>query len=235
MDISLNLGKTSFGDTFAVRVNDTNQIRISELKFLIWNEKKEIEEYQLSVNNIVDIEDKLGDVKLSLDRMLENYFSVIPITTSIHIIVLVPTAADRDLNLEEVIKNITKGLGKRDPKLSDKLDMRDFKSAVERIHESVYGKSLFDYVIPELNQFGRDLFDKSDDKSLKTFRVWNNIHFKYLYMDFGNSHINTMVIIGLRIAYAFFIEKEYVIKFRKFCLKIETSGCDIDLLMLILS
>ncbi|POG73367.1 hypothetical protein GLOIN_2v1772612 [Rhizophagus irregularis DAOM 181602=DAOM 197198] len=170
MDISLNLGKTSFGDTFAVRVNDTNQIRISELKFLIWNEKKEIEEYQLSVNNIVDIEDKLGDVKLSLDRMLENYFSVIPITTSIHIIVLVPTAADRDLNLEEVIKNITKGLGKRDPKLSDKLDMRDFKSAVERIHESVYGKSLFDYVIPELNQFGRDLFDKSDDKSLKTFR-----------------------------------------------------------------
>lgn len=54
-------------------------------------------------------------------------------------------------------------------------------------------------------------------------------------MDFGNSHINTMVIIGLRIAYAFFIEKEYVIKFRKFCLKIETSGCDIDLLMLILS
>lgn len=42
MDISLNLGKTSFGDTFAVRVNDTNQIRISELKFLIWNEKKEM-------------------------------------------------------------------------------------------------------------------------------------------------------------------------------------------------
>jgi hypothetical protein len=85
-----------------------------------------------------------------------------------------------------------------------------------------------------LNRFCRDLFDKSDDKSLKTLRVWNNIHFKYLYMDFGNSHIDTMVIIGLRIAYAFFIEKEYVIKFRKFCLKIETSGCDIDLLMLIL-
>ncbi|PKC13720.1 hypothetical protein RhiirA5_410262 [Rhizophagus irregularis] len=103
---------------FAVRVNDTNQIRISELKFLIWNEKKEI------VNNIVDIEDKLGDVKLSLDRMLENYFSVIPITTSIHIIVLVPTAAE----------------------------------------------SRFEPPKTQLNRFGRDLFDKSDDKSLKPFR-----------------------------------------------------------------
>ncbi|PKC72929.1 hypothetical protein RhiirA1_451758 [Rhizophagus irregularis] len=121
---------------FAVRVNDTNQIRISELKFLIWNEKKEI------VNNIVDIEDKLGDVKLSLDRMLENYFSVIPITTSIHIIVLVPTAAE----------------------------------------------SRFEPPKTQLNRFGRDLFDKSDDKSLKPFRVWNNIHFNYLYMDFGISH-----------------------------------------------
>ncbi|CAB4387592.1 unnamed protein product [Rhizophagus irregularis] len=58
------------------------------------------EEYQLKdVNNyIVDIEDKLDDVKLSPDRMLENYFSVIPITTIIHIIVHVPTAAASDPN-----------------------------------------------------------------------------------------------------------------------------------------
>ncbi|CAB5387527.1 unnamed protein product [Rhizophagus irregularis] len=108
------------------------------------------EEYQLKdVNNyIVDIEDKLDDVKLSPDRMLENYFSVIPITTIIHIIVHVPTAAAKSRfeppkTLEEIIKSITKGLRKRDPKLSDKLDMplqqRDFKSVVERIRESVYG------------------------------------------------------------------------------------------------
>ncbi|PKK73561.1 hypothetical protein RhiirC2_775868 [Rhizophagus irregularis] len=105
------------------------------------------EEYQLKdVNNyIVDIEDKLDDVKLSPDRMLENYFSVIPITTIIHIIVHVPTAAAKSRfeppkTLEEIIKSITKGLRKRDPKLSDKLDMplqqRDFKSVVERIRES---------------------------------------------------------------------------------------------------
>ncbi|PKY58401.1 hypothetical protein RhiirA4_480290 [Rhizophagus irregularis] len=82
----------------------------------------ESEEYQLKdVNNIVDIEDKLDDVKLSP----ENYFSVIPITTSIHIIVHVPTAAE----------------------------------------------SRFEPPKTQLNRFGRDLFDKSDDKSLKILRI----------------------------------------------------------------
>jgi hypothetical protein len=65
-----------------------------------------------------------------------------------------------------------------------------------------------------------DLYnDQSDDnKKLITFR---NIHFKYLYMDFGNGYsldnydhkLDATVIIGLRIAYSFFIEKKYDIRF----------------------
>ncbi|GBC07138.1 hypothetical protein RclHR1_07280015 [Rhizophagus clarus] len=65
----------------------------------------------------------------------------------------------------------------------------------------------------DLPEYIQDAYERSID-----------IHFEYLRIDFGNGHqlaqndygLDPSVIVGLQIAHAFFIEKEYEMKFREF-------------------
>src|ERR1051325_1828341 len=82
--------------------------------------------------------------------------------------------------------------------------------------------------IPQLGKtrFGQDLFDHVK-KNLDIPEIWSDlfdVHYEYLYIDFGNGfaldeldyNLTPDVIIGLRIAYAFYIEREYDVKFSEF-------------------
>jgi hypothetical protein len=74
-------------------------------------------------------------------------------------------------------------------------------------------------------RFGEELF-----KHLKNKTNWDpwennsNLHFEYLYLDFGNGvqldsyddNLTPTVIFGLRIAYTFFIEEKYNMTFETF-------------------
>ncbi|GBC46871.1 P-loop containing nucleoside triphosphate hydrolase protein [Rhizophagus irregularis DAOM 181602=DAOM 197198] len=125
--ISINcllLGKTSFDDTFAVNVVDNNKIidvcvninnlKISDLKLLIWNKKKDT----LGINDPdimklwkVDIaeseEDRLKEFEednivgaelMKPNRMFNDYFKREELTQwNIHVIVQVPAAAGKRL------------------------------------------------------------------------------------------------------------------------------------------
>ncbi|CAG8501413.1 8858_t:CDS:2 [Funneliformis caledonium] len=134
--------------------------------------------------------------------------------------------------LRDIIDNITKDLIERDPKPSNELDMplqqRDFNSKTR------FGWELFNCVKENLPQYFQDLYrDLSDEiTKMRVFQRWTNIHFEYIFIDFGNGYslddydykLDARVIIGLRIAYAFFIEKKYVINFRAFLLKVIGFG-----------
>src|SRR3954466_8931851 len=110
-------------------------------------------------------------------------------------------------------------------------------SEILRIGKTRFGRELYDYVRKNLTQSCLDLYNnQSDDiKKLITYRRWTNIHFEYLYMDFGNGYslddydydLDATVIIGLRIAYSFFIEKKYDLGFREFRFNIERLGDNI--------
>ncbi|CAG8684567.1 17281_t:CDS:2, partial [Racocetra fulgida] len=120
---------------------------------------------------------------------------------------------------EEIIENIIKGairLGTSASKLHDDIYMplqqRNFEMELNKINETTsktrFGKELFEYV----------------KRNWTPPQSWVNVHFEYLHMNFGNGiqldcydyELSPSVIFGLRIAYAFFIEKYYSMTFIEF-------------------
>src|SRR5687767_2563756 len=79
-----------------------------------------------------------------------------------------------------------------------------------------------------------ELFDHIQ-KSWKSPQEWDDVHFEYLYMNFGNGlylddydcELIPTVIFGLWVAYVFFMEKNYNILFQVFRSKVLAYGNDI--------
>jgi hypothetical protein len=74
-------------------------------------------------------------------------------------------------------------------------------------------------------RFGQEIFKRLENKQNWVPPEWeDNLQLKRLYLDFGNGcqldlyddELAPTVIIGLRIAYVFFIEKKYIMKFETF-------------------
>jgi hypothetical protein len=84
-------------------------------------------------------------------------------------------------------------------------------------------------------RFGQELFNQIKNDLPKIYArydipMWTGEHFEYLLIDFGNDYaltnqdykLDASVIIGLRIAHAYFIAKEYGMTFREFRIVLET-------------
>ncbi|CAG8476378.1 14477_t:CDS:2 [Dentiscutata erythropus] len=143
--------------------------------------------------------------------------------------------------LEDIIEIILKDVMPNSLKQSDGLKMplkdRDFAEAMTAIASNVSNnlKSLTaktDFYIlvsggaPGIGKtrFGQELFDFIQTRGVIPTVNNRRPHFKYLHLDFGSSikldkfdyQLSTTVIIGLRIAYEFFIARKYEIEFQLF-------------------
>ncbi|GBB92486.1 hypothetical protein RclHR1_20100003 [Rhizophagus clarus] len=155
----------------------------------------------------------------------------------IHVFI-VPTAVAPAV--EAIIEEIIKDTRERRPGSPNKLEMplqqRNFEPAMRKVNvtvkshiENIISKSGYWCLVsgggPGIGKtrFGHDLFYYVKE-NLEKPKEWSSIHFEYLYIDFGNGiqldeldyRYPTTVIFGLRIAYAFFIEKKYDMKFEEF-------------------
>ncbi|GBB89346.1 hypothetical protein RclHR1_01600018 [Rhizophagus clarus] len=215
----LRLGDTSFDNVFTVNVLGVDtlvegnveyaKLKISDLNLLIWKSKPS------KVNS--------GDLELWKVNITEEEEYKL-----------------EDVNeIEEIIKEITKDALKCIPCFPNELEMplqqRKFEQAMLKVNESVknnvngvMGKTNYWCLVSGIGKtrFGRDFYYHVNDH----LEEWSNVHFEYLCMDFGNGFkldeidykLSASVIIGLRIAYAFFIEKQqYDIKFREFRLYLD--------------
>ncbi|CAG8489104.1 9097_t:CDS:2 [Funneliformis mosseae] len=102
--------------------------------------------------------------------------------------------------LRDIIDNITKDLIERDPKPYNELDMplQQRKSnywclvsgGAHGIGKTRFGWELFNCVKENLPQYFQDLYrDLSDEiTKMRVFQRWTNIHFEYIYIDFGNGY-----------------------------------------------
>ncbi|CAB5359142.1 unnamed protein product [Rhizophagus irregularis] len=209
----------------------------------------------------IDIKVKFRGEELDSDlKTIGQVFKEQPSSEHIHIIVELPkptTTGSGQLKslktVEEIIEEISKNLKKRKskPKSPNQLDMplqhREFREALVRVEETT--RANVEGVIGNLNywcfvssgapgigktRFGMELFDHIQ-KNWKPPQEWNDVHFEYLYMDFGTSlylddydcELIPTVIFGLRIAYVFFMEKNYYITFQVFRSLVLAYGNDI--------
>jgi hypothetical protein len=93
---------------------------------------------------------------------------------------------------------------------------------VNTIGKTRFGQELF-------NQIKIDLPEINRRYDIPQGKWWNDVHFEYLHIDFGNGHaltkqdfeLDTSVIIGLRIAHAFFIGKQYGMTLQEFRIALE--------------
>ncbi|CAB5393666.1 unnamed protein product [Rhizophagus irregularis] len=173
---------------------------------------------------------------------------------NIHVIVQLPATGSLKTGktIGEIIKEITKDLKERKPKSSYEsndmpLQQRDFREATAKITETAVanvegkmGYSNYWCIVsagaPGIGKtrFGIELFDYIK-QNLEPPEEWGDVHFEYLYMNFRNnfylsrydSELKSEVIFGLRIAYAFFIEKKYDTTFLVFCSRALQYGEDI--------
>ncbi|PKC08293.1 hypothetical protein RhiirA5_399395 [Rhizophagus irregularis] len=102
-----------------------------------------------------------------------------------------------------------------------------FKEIIEVIKKNAFkgktrfGQELFNQVRNDMPQYIQNIYN---DCKIPHDRRKTDIHLEYLCIDFGNGHMltpqdygmNASIILGLRIAHAFFIEKEYGMTFQEF-------------------
>ncbi|PKY47885.1 hypothetical protein RhiirA4_523646 [Rhizophagus irregularis] len=89
------------------------------------------------------------------------------------------------------------------------------------IGKTRFGQELFNQVRNDMPQHIQNIYN---DCKIPHDRRKTDIHLEYLCIDFGNGHMLTSqdygmdasIILGLRIAHAFFIEKDYGITFQEF-------------------
>ncbi|UZO15350.1 uncharacterized protein OCT59_006777 [Rhizophagus irregularis] len=194
---------------------------------------------------------KLMQPLLSLNEYFnEDSFKDKKSKSAINIIVQrLTTTTEPGKTIGEIIKEITKDLKERKPKSSYEsndmpLQQRDFSEATNKIEatavaniERKIGNSNYWCIVsagaPGIGKtrFGIELFDYIK-KNWNPPKQWGDVHFEYLYMNFRNglylkeddSELIPEVILGLRAAYAFFIEKKYAITFDIFCVKALVYG-----------
>ncbi|GBB94357.1 hypothetical protein RclHR1_02340014 [Rhizophagus clarus] len=106
------------------------------------------------------------------------------------------------------------------------IEAASFKGAIEAVKRSAcstcFPNELF-------NQIKNDLPKIYAKYDIPQEIRWTGIYFKYFLINFANGYaltekdykLNASVIIGLHIAYAYFIEKEYMMTFQEFCIAIE--------------
>ncbi|CAB4490961.1 unnamed protein product [Rhizophagus irregularis] len=174
--------------------------------------------------------------------------------SNIHIIAItsITGSLKTGKTIGEIIKEITKDLKERKPKSSYEsndmpLQQRDFREATVKIKETAVAnvrrkRSNSNYWCivsagaPGIGKtrFGIELFDYIK-QNWEPPEEWGDVHFEYLYMNFGNgfylsgydSELKLEVILGLWIAYAFFIEKKYDTTFQVFRSRALQYGKDI--------
>ncbi|CAB5358359.1 unnamed protein product [Rhizophagus irregularis] len=89
------------------------------------------------------------------------------------------------------------------------------------IGKTRFGQELFNQVKKDMPQYIQNIYN---DCNIPHDRRKTDTHLEYLCIDFGNGHrltpqdygIDASIILGLRIAHAFFIEKEYGMTFQEF-------------------
>ncbi|RGB30818.1 hypothetical protein C1646_764835 [Rhizophagus diaphanus] len=200
----------------------------------------------LSTEN--DIKEKLGDKLMNPRLPLSEYFNENSFKDKeskfgIHIIVQLLIDTTASLSFKEIIEVIKKNTLKRLSKLPDVLSMPlqqcNFEEAIGYIKETIYsnitgrdGKSnywcieLFNQVKEEVPQYIHNIYN---NKCNISHERRTSTHLEYLCIDFGNGHkltsqdygIAASIIVGLRIAHAFFIEKEYGMTFQEFRVALE--------------
>ncbi|GBB87908.1 hypothetical protein RclHR1_01440023 [Rhizophagus clarus] len=256
------LGKTSINDSFTVRVCDKNningnevlfdQLKISGLKYLIYNEIKKYINNDYNDLNLWKADIAFGkNLKdLTEEQICKNSEQLVPI---IHFKKYFPNqdAVDKSLIFVQVpvtVKDAIDIVLKNDIVIpakdigSDHMIMpfmeRDFNIAIERIknniknnHNKSKSKPDFDFLFSGgAPGIGKTRYGDELLKYLKNDQSWvpswwkDNLHIESLYIDFGNGcqldlyddHLNPTIIIGLRIAYVFFIENKYDMKFETF-------------------
>ncbi|PKC59404.1 hypothetical protein RhiirA1_540504 [Rhizophagus irregularis] len=219
--------------------------------------KREIKDKNVSTEE--DIVQKLGGKEMGLQELFEEYFqdeldhkNFKP--SNIHIIAItsITGSLKTGKTIGEIIKEITKDLKERKPKSSYEsndmpLQQRDFSEATNKIEatavaniERKIGNSNYWCIVsagaPGIGKtrFGIELFDYIK-QNWEPPEEWGDVHFEYLYMNFGNgfylsgydSELKLEVILGLWIAYAFFIEKKYDTTFQVFRSRALQYGKDI--------
>ncbi|CAB5359237.1 unnamed protein product [Rhizophagus irregularis] len=219
--------------------------------------KREIKDKNVSTEE--DIVQKLGGKEMGLQELFEEYFqdeldhkNFKP--SNIHIIAItsITGSLKTGKTIGEIIKEITKDLKERKPKSSYEsndmpLQQRDFREATVKIKETAVAnvrrkRSNSNYWCivsagaPGIGKtrFGIELFDYIK-QNWEPPEEWGDVHFEYLYMNFGNgfylsgydSELKLEVILGLWIAYAFFIEKKYDTTFQVFRSRALQYGKDI--------
>ncbi|GBC37796.1 hypothetical protein GLOIN_2v1720049 [Rhizophagus irregularis DAOM 181602=DAOM 197198] len=181
---------------------------------------------------------ELGGKKLSPFNDIGDIFTYD--SMSIRIIVQPPPTAY--LSFKEIIevikKNAFKGTSNNLPDvLSMPLQQRNFEVAMNYVNETIYsniagrdGKSNYWCIVSrgapgivrnDMPQYIQNIYN---DCKIPHDRRKTDIHLEYLCIDFGNGHMltpqdygmDTSIILGLRIAHAFFIEKEYGMTFQEF-------------------
>ncbi|UZO07645.1 uncharacterized protein OCT59_027924 [Rhizophagus irregularis] len=216
-------------------------IGIDADKLTLWR----VDIVQTKENQEMIIKEHKG-VELHSFESVGTHFQNVPLSTNIRIIVqpLLPATTEPGKTIGEIIKEITKDLKERKPKSSYEsndmpLQQRDFGEATNKIEatavaniERKIGNSNYWCIVsagaPGIGKtrFGIELFDYIK-KNWNPPKQWGDVHFEYLYMNFRNglylkeddSELIPEVILGLRAAYAFFIEKKYAITFDIFCVK----------------
>ncbi|CAB4487556.1 unnamed protein product [Rhizophagus irregularis] len=97
------------------------------------------------------------------------------------------------------------------------------------IGKTRFGQELFNQVRRDMPQYIQNIYN---DRKIPHDRRRTDTHLEYLCIDFGNGHrltrqdygIDASIIIGLRIAHAFFIEKEHGMTFQEFRIALEQYG-----------
>ncbi|GES83639.1 hypothetical protein GLOIN_2v414785 [Rhizophagus clarus] len=222
------------------------QIKKVNCELKLWRvniKRKEIRDKNVSTEE--DIVQKLYGKDMEPGELFQEYFqdelnNQNFIATNIHIIAIISTTSTTVKDAIDIaLKNVIRVRNDK-PELTIMPFMeRDFNDAITRItrniqnnHKKSKSKTDFDILFiggtPGIGKtrYGDELF-----KHLKNNQNWvppewkNNLHIESLYLDFGSGckldsyddDLSPEVIIGLRIAFVFFIESKYDMKFVTFC------------------
>ncbi|GBC48487.2 hypothetical protein GLOIN_2v1656427 [Rhizophagus irregularis DAOM 181602=DAOM 197198] len=244
MAMSLNcllLGKTSLSDSFTVNLYETNNVgdskvlfnslKIGDLKYIIYNEVRG--------GNLNEV--KINCQELIAVNFLSNYFKNKDEADKSLIIVKLPTTETVETVMDAIniaLKDAITSVDIVGPDDNMPFMERDTDEAIRMIIRNInnnlkYCKSKTDYDIlvsggaPGIGKtrYGEELFKHLENNQNWVPSEWkNNLHIVGLYLDFGNGcqldsyddELTPTVIIGLRIAFTFFIERKYKMKFETF-------------------
>ncbi|RGB42790.1 hypothetical protein C1646_785098 [Rhizophagus diaphanus] len=225
---SLKIGDLKYIIYNEVRGGNLNEVKINCKKMTLWK-------IDVTFGNFTEEQINKGQELIAIN-FLSNYFKNKDEADKSLIIVKLPNTVMDAINI--ALKDAITSVDIVGPDDNMPFMERDTEKAIKIIKSNIknhliYNKSKpdFDILVSDgapgigKTRYGEELFKHLENNQNWVPSEWkNNLHIIGLYLDFGNDcqldlyddELTPSVIIGLRIAFTFFIERKYKMKFETF-------------------